>query len=167
MGLTTLADVTRMAGDLPGELQKAQQRGVRKAALIVTRAIRAEIRADSGGDMRLSGVGRKGARVGARYDVKGSINPTAIIRASGPLHFLEHDMPAHSIQPRAVRGRGSRKQFTGTRALMLRDGTFAASAQHPGSRAKRPFEKGWVATRGKTGATFEAEVLKAIRVVLR
>jgi hypothetical protein len=166
MPLNDLAGVARMAAALPEELQKAQIRGVRAAALYVTTGIRGEIRSASGGDNRLSGVGKRGARVGAKYDVKGTVNPTAIIKAIGPLHFLEHDTSPHEIRPRALRGRGSRKRFTGNRALKFKNGLFAASAQHPGTGAKRPFEKGYLKTRDQAGVLYDKEIQAGIRKVL-
>ena len=156
MALKDLAGVTRMAAQLPGELQKGQKTGVRRSALFVTKAIRAEIRAATG-DSRLSGVGRRGARVGAGYDVKGNVNPTALITARGPLHLVERKTNPHTIAPRR---RGRRK------ALALADGGFAAYANHPGTPAKRPFEKGYLRTRDQTGRIFDEEVQKSITRVL-
>lgn len=154
MPLNDLAGVARMAARLPDELQKGQRRGVAKAALTVTRGIRGEIKTATGGDNRLSGVGRKGARVGAKYDIHGTANPTATIRATGPLHLIEHPTSAHIITPKYQK------------ALKLRSGDFAASAMHPGTRAKRPFEKGYLKTRDETGAIFDAEIQKSIIRVL-
>jgi len=161
MPLTTLGDVATMAARLPAELSKAQHRGVQQAALVVTTGIRQEIRLSSGGDMRLSGVGARGVKVGARYDIKGTTNPTAIIRATGPLHLIERKTGPHSI-PRV--GRRRRRRI---RVLKFADGTYARSANHPGTPAKKPFEKGYIKTRDQAGVKFDLEVQKAIRVVLR
>ncbi len=159
--MRTLGDVAKMANRLPAELQRAQLRGVSKAALTVTQGIRSEIRAVTGGSNRLSGVGRRGARVGARYDVKGSINPTALIIATGPMQLLEHDTRPHGITPKRRR-RGGR-----AKALKLTNGQFARSAQHPGTKAKTPFEKGWKRTAPETGAIFDREVQSAIGTSLK
>ena len=158
MPLNDLAGVARMAARLPEELQRAQLRGIRKAALDVTRGIRSEVRSASGGDNRLSGVGKRGTRIGARYTVSGSVNPSAFIKATGPMQLVEHPTRAHEIKPRARR--------KGRAALRFRDGTFAKSAGHPGTSPRRPFERGYLRTRDGTGATFDAEVQKAIRRVL-
>jgi hypothetical protein len=157
MSLSDLGDVARMASRLPEELQKAQVKGVGKAALTVTRGIRGEIRSASGGDNRLSGVGKRGARVGAKYDVKGTVNPSALIVATGPMQLLEHPTRPHGIQPRT---RGKKK------ALKFRDGTFARSASHPGTKPSRPFEKGYMKTRAESGPAFDKEIQNAIRRVL-
>ena len=168
MPLHDLAGLARFAHELPGELQKAQVRGVNQAALHVTKAIRLEIRSVAGAGMRLSGVGRRGARVGARYDVKGTVNPTAIVRATGPLHFVEHDMPPHRITPRGRRRRKRGNGFlSGAKALKLANGQIVAGALHPGTTGSRPFEKGYLKSRGDTGRIYDAEVQRAIRVVLR
>lgn len=164
MALKDLADVARMAADLPDELQKAQRRGVQKAALLVTREIRVQIRAASGGDNRLSGVGRRGARVGAKYDVRGTVNPTALIRATGPLHFLEHPTGPHRID--TVRGRKDTKRRGRAKALRLANGRFFASVMHPGTTPSRPFYKGYIKTRDKTGAVYDREIQLAIRKAL-
>jgi len=146
-----------MASRLPGELQKAQRRGVQQSALVVTRSIRQQVQNATGGDSRLSGVGRRGARVGVRYEVKGTTNPTALIRATGPMHLLEHNTAPHMIQPK-------RKKI---RALRLANGSFAAHVRHPGTRAKVPFEKGYLKARDETGKVFDQQVQQAIVRVLR
>lgn len=160
--------LARMAAALPDELVAAQRRGVAAGALIVTRGIRAEIREATGGDNRLSGVGRRGARVGARYTVLASTrNPVAIIAATGPMQLLEHDTAPHPIRARGTRtptGRARRRR--GAKALHLANGRFAANARHPGTTAKRPFEKGYLRTRDKTGPAYDREVQKAIRKAL-
>lgn len=136
---------------MPKEMRVAEQRAVRKSALAVTGGVRDEIRAATG-DMRLSGVGRRGAKVGARYTVAGA---KATIRATGPLQLIERPTRPHPIAPRKRRN-GKRK------ALRLADGRFVASVQHPGTRGKYPWSKGIEKTRGKSRATFEAEVRNAM-----
>ena len=106
------------------------------------------------GDGRLSGVGKKGAKVGARYDVKGSTNPTALITATGPMQLIERDTKAHTIPKPRRRGR---KRYA------VIDGHAYASAQHPGTRGKRPFEKGWRRAAPQAPAVFQAAVRDAVR----
>jgi hypothetical protein len=148
----TLADLARTAHQLPRELQAAEQRGVRKSALLVTRGIRDEVRAATG-DNRLSGVGRRGARVGAKYDVSGGTNPTAVIRATGPLHLIDRDTDPHTIAPRKRRG---------AKALRLANGSFAASVRHPGTRGKHVWGKGIGKTRAGTRRVFANEIHTAM-----
>ena len=156
--MKTLGDVARMTTRLPDELAKAQRRGVQRGALHVTRGIRDEVRAATGGDMKLSGVGRKGARVGAKYTLGGGSNPTALIKATGPMQLLEHNTRPHIIKPRKRRG---------AKALALRGGGFAAAVRHPGTTAKKPFEKGYLKTRGDTGRIYDREIQAGIRGALR
>lgn len=162
--MTTLGDVAKFASSLPKELHWAQTRGVRKGALLVTTAMRQEVKLAVGSDSRMSGVGGRGAKIGARYDVRGERNPTAIIRATGPAHLIERDTEPHEIRPRRRRGRG---RATQRRALRFANGGFAASAIHPGTRGKRPFEKAYLRTRGKTGAVYDAEIQRAITKAMK
>ena len=104
--------------------------------------------------MRLSGIGERGARVGARFDVFGTVNPSAVVKATGPLHLLEHDTDPHDIGPKKGR--------RGAKALRLANGRFASGVHHPGTTGSRPFEKGYLKTRARTGPAFDAEVQKAI-----
>lgn len=119
---TELGLKLRKAG---GAIDGAAKDGVRKAALLVKTSVVSEM----GGVKSLRGVGRKGARIGVRFDVKGTGNPTALVRATGPFHLLERDTKPHEITPK-------RKQ-----ALKIGRG-FASSVWHPGTRGKHPWEKG-------------------------
>jgi len=166
VALNNLADVTRMAATLPDALQRAQIAGVTKSALLVTTAIRGEIRAATG-DNRLSGVGARGARVGAKYDVKGSTNVTAIVSAKGPLQLIERDTAPHLIIPRGRRVGKRGRRLKGGMVLHMANGGFAASAVHPGTRGKHPFERGYLKSRDKTGRVFDLEIQRAIRAVLK
>lgn len=177
--MSGLVRVTQIAVQLGPELQAAQTRGIRQGALAVTTAIRAEIRADTG-DMRLSGVGRRGARVGARFDVKGTVNPTAIVTATGPLHLIERSTQPHPITPRgrrvskrwqnaAAKGKADPSKpiyLAGAKALHF-DGRFSMSAQHPGTGAKRPFARGVARSKDRPAIILDQEIQNAIRRVLR
>ena len=148
-----LADLARSVAQTPEALQRGALRGVTAASLYVTREIRDEIRGVTG-DMRLSGVGRRGARVGAKYDVKGTGgNPSVLITATGPIQLIERDTAPHEMRPRRRRG---------AKALRLPDGSFYAHVQHPGTRGKHPFEHG--AERGGLRSTekFNAAVEKEL-----
>lgn len=115
----------------------ADRAGVNAGALILTNSVRAAIAAAAPGS-RLHGVGRKGAKVGARYNVIGVDHPTALIQASGPLQLIERPTSAHRIEPRSKPG--SRRR--GARALTF-DGVARGGVNHPGShKPKHPFAKG-------------------------
>ena len=148
------------------------RQGVQKAALVATTAARASIAAGSGGDSALSNVGRQGgAKVGARFDVKGTQNPSALIRATGPLHLLDNPTKPHTIVPRGLkkgRSRASRGDFYN--ALFGGGSGFGSAkplrtpygpryrVQHPGTRGKRTFWRGIDAARPLVPLTFRTEV---------
>jgi len=126
------------------------------------------IRQHSGGDYRMSGVGRaKGragnARVGANYRVT-KTKMEAFIKATGPLHLLENDTRGRVIRSayqtgkyrRASRGSGGAmmSQFIGPalpgstfrggrRAVLNIPGVgFRRSARHRGTRGKQTWTLG-------------------------
>lgn len=165
---------TSIAQTVP-ELRTAQARGVQKAALEAKTIINTEIRKVAGADMRLSGAGKRGARVGARYDIKGSTNPTALIRALGPIQLIERDTKPHLIAPRAsfvtrggVRVRQGRRSAAGRRlrggktALTI-GGNLRASAEHPGTKGRHPFQRGAEKASKVTPEIFQAEVDRGLR----
>ena len=115
-------------------IQKVNRDAVNDAALAGKRIIEGSIRTVVP-DMNMSGVG-KGAKVGVRYDIKGSRNPTALMRATGPLHLVENSTGAHTIPRAASRRRGKRKR------LAFPDGSVRRSVQHPGTKGQAPFAKG-------------------------
>lgn len=145
-------DAFNMAASLPDATAKATA----SAALEVTNTIRAEIRTDSGGDMVLSGMG---AKVGARYSVRGGSSPTALISATGPMQILESDTQSHSILSGGVgrakgRSRAARRQakqelynalfggqFSGARPLSTPYGP-RYSVNHPGTKGKKTWSRG-------------------------
>lgn len=118
--------MSRVATNLSRETRFA----VGKAALLVKTSVQREL----GGTKVLRGVGRRGARIGVRYDVKGGQQAAALVRMTGPAHLIERSTRPHTIEPRRRR--------RGGQALRLADGSFAASVQHPGTRGKHPWEKG-------------------------
>lgn len=161
-----LADLAASAARTAEALPAAQKRGVTRAALHVTKVVRSEIASATGGDSRLSGVGKKGARVGAKYDVVGEVNPSALIKGTGPLHLLERDTRAHLIWPKgrtfaATRRGGVRRRGT-TRALKIGPG-YAAYAAHPGTRGKHTFERAWKAAAPEAARIFANEVRDTFR----
>lgn len=158
MTTRTLADLSASLAATPKAMQRGQRRGVNKAALHVTRSVRREIVLVTG-DNRLSGVGRRGAKVGAGYNVRGRVNPTALISARGPLHLIERDTGAHSIEPRRKRARGNRKR----RAALKFGATYATAVDHPGTRGQRPFGKGVDRVKRDVAKIIEDEVWYFVR----
>lgn len=169
------ADLAASFAAMPAAIEDAQHKGVRAAALAVTGAIRGEIGSATGGSMRLSGVGRKGARVGARFQMEGGLGePAALIKATGPLQLIERDTAAHSIIPRGWRvsrkwGRlaakgavdPSRPVYLGKgKVLKIGDG-FRMFADHPGTKGKHPFEHGWRKRRDEVPAIVQEKIRQA------
>lgn len=125
---------------LPDAIQAANRDGVNRSALAITNQVRDSIRAATG-DMRMSGIGRRGAKVGARYDVKGAANPTALIRATGPVHLLEGGRRGgYEIRPRSRRGAGRRRG--GRPPALLINGQFRPSATGGSVSARRVWSRG-------------------------
>jgi hypothetical protein len=117
------------------EIADAQRKAVERASFELKRGVEKEIERVAP-SRRLRGVGRKGARIGARFDVKGKRNPAGIVKAFGPLHLIERATDPHDITPKRHRGRrGS------ARALKVA-GVFRSKARHPGTTGKFPFAKG-------------------------
>jgi hypothetical protein len=155
---------------LAAEIRGAERHAVNAAALEMKRAVDREI-GRVAPRRRMRNVGKRGARVGVRYDIKGTRNPTALIRATGPLHLLERKTQPHTIYVRAARarGRGSSRLNTGRRlaqvfggrgaygwgALTMPDGQYRRVVSHPGTSGKRPWAKGVAAGRPRA--------LKALR----
>lgn len=134
-------------------LQRAQRSGVEAAAREIKMVALPFMQAAAGGNLRLSGVGGKkmraggGAKVGVRYDMKGTVNPTAIVYAVGPAHLLERGAKPHHI-PKA-RGVGSRKKLSSgavvskrssrARLLVINGRVITGPVIHPGAPGKFPW----------------------------
>lgn len=127
---TTLLGFAQRMAHAPEVLKATEKDMVRAAALAVTLAERESVSSATHGSNRLSGVGRKGAKLNVGFDLKGS---TALVRARGPLHLIESDNKAHVIVPRRRRGR---------RALAGNGFGPVASVNHPGTSGKHPWAKG-------------------------
>ena len=138
---------------LPGDVKRkvrAMERAVvsdrativRQAANQAAEEQRFVVRSDTGGDMKLSGVGRRrgrpgGRAVGVRVRMAGD---TAEVLASGPMPLIDRPVPPHMITSAYGRGRGA---ISGRRAVINIPGIgFRASAQHPGTRGKNTWARG-------------------------
>lgn len=124
--------LNRVAVDVSRDIGKVQL----SAALAAKKIHQARIGADSGGDSRMSGVGKSGGKVGVRYKQQGD---TVVIEATGPLHLLERPTKPHKIRPRGKKRRGVVIPGVGVRA----------SANHPGTRGKATWAKGRAAAEPK------------------
>jgi hypothetical protein len=130
-------DISHLGRDLTdraNKMDRAVKRGARDILIAGAKAAKDAqldvLRGDSGGDLRLSHVGRRGASVGARYDLRGD---TVDIKATGPVPLIANPIGVHRI-PRANRRR---------RGVIAIPGIgVRASANHPGTRGKDTWNKG-------------------------
>lgn len=184
----SLSDFAIDLAVLPGMIEQATVEATSKAALIVTNSARDQIRTASGGDNVLSHVGKRGSRVGARFDVKGTHNPTALVRAFGPLQLIERDTKPHTILPAGVgratgRSKGARRAAKQELFNALFGGSFSARGskavplrtpygpryrvQHPGTTGKHPFEKGVTAVQHKVPKVYQDALKRAMARAFR
>jgi hypothetical protein len=122
------SDLRRFAADG----SNFEKRLATSAALTVKDATLRELRV-AAPRLRLSGVGKRGARVGVRYD-QGNTPGTMLVRATGPVHLIESDTKAHPIPKARKRGR---KRYVVIPGVGVR-----SSVKHPGTSGKHPWRKG-------------------------
>lgn len=115
-----------------GELRRLERNMVLVAAQTVKTSVQTQLGAAGVQNGKLRGVGKRGAKVGVRYDVLGD---KALVRATGPFHLLERDTKAHQIPK--VRGARARK-----RVVVIPGVGVRAWANHPGTKGKHPWAKG-------------------------
>ena len=103
---------------------------VKESSLIVKLAVTRRAPA------RLSGVGKRGAKLGVRYNVAGSGDDAkSLIFATGPFHLIERNTKSHRIPKQ--RGRRARQRYAVIPGVGVR-----AYANHPGTKGQHPWEKG-------------------------
>lgn len=131
-------------------------------------------------------VGKSGARWSVRYDVKGTHNPTALVRFTGPVHIVEGSTRAHLInaaRARSVSARDRREaaalfkmlggggkvsvRRSGARALALPDGNFRGSVRHPGTPGKRFFTAARLEVERRAPATIKAGIVRGLHSAFR
>lgn len=136
------------ASELAGKLTAAGERiqgttreGVREAA-IAAKAIFEQQLIGAIGGRRMSGVGRSGARVGVRFtNPTSNVNPTSIVRYTGPVHLVNTGTRPHWIAPRNNNSFG-RSRGKGAFALYFPDGEVRGfPVFHPGSAGKNFFPR--------------------------
>jgi hypothetical protein len=148
-----LGDLAESVSSAVSAFPAAERRGVQRASWRVRDSARSEIRRATG-DMRLSGVGYRGAKVGARAQMKRTKAARAEVSATGPLHLIERDTEPHII-PR-VRGKRARKRYVKV------DGKIKAWASHPGTSGQYPFAKGVKKAAPEVPKIVRAEIGRAI-----
>lgn len=169
--------ILRIMSGIERAIQDGRSAAIKKAALAGKVIHAAEISKASGGDSKLSGVGPKGAKVGVRFDMaRGSFDPEALLKATGPMQLIESDTSGHVIRSRHATGY-KRRGFVGptlpgqfrvkntfgpklSPVLNIPGIGYRRSARHPGTRGKHPWQKGKdrarpVETRIMRGATWD------------
>ena len=124
------------------EITRANRVGVEKACLAGKNVMLSAMVASLGGN-RLSGVGKNGAKVGVRYHVKGYTNPVGVIQYTGPAHLANSGTRPHQILPRSrqTTAKGNRRRGSAKALSPAGNPWAAASADHPGTKGKKFFEK--------------------------
>lgn len=138
------AELSRKLSKLAVEYQNQDAVVVREAAQLTKQAVLARA------PKRLSGVGKKGARLNARYVLSLSGDtPSALVFAQGPWQFIENDTRPHRIPRQTARKRGKRRYAVvpgvGPRAYAL----------HPGTRGQHPWRNGVLAAEPAIARMFD------------
>lgn len=126
--------------------------GVVAGTKVMRDSIVAELGSVTHGTGRLSGVGKKGTRLGVRTIV----GTQGIVTATGPWQFIEGDTRRHDVRPKRRRGK---------KALSIGGGAYASAKNTGGSKGKHPFAKGTIAGQPLVGAAFQAAEDAALREV--
>ncbi len=121
----TVAQAAVAFANAPNVIRAEIKKSVQVAGLLLAQSARSAQPASG----MLRNVGQFGAPVGAKSDVRGNARPTALIKATGPLHLLDFPTRAHTITARR-------------RKMLKLPGGFARSVRVPGTKGKRTFAKG-------------------------
>lgn len=176
----TSRSAAQLASKLDGfarTVPDANLAATKAAAQLVKDATLQRARTASGGDLKLSKVGKTGGRLNVHYRVDGKVSANAVVRAVGPWQLVENRVRPHLIGPKRVKGgtrlkrgavnrtgmkRRERAIDEGTAIYGTRDvlsfgnGQFARYAPHPGVPVgKKPWAKGIAEAKPKTAAVFQ------------
>jgi hypothetical protein len=145
------AELRRKLDRLGDEFADIPLSAVREGSQIIKTAVTRRAPA------RLSGVGKRGAKIGVRYNV-GNFGGEAksLIHATGPFHLIERDTKAHRIPKE--RGRRARKRYAVIPGVGVR-----AWAKHPGTKGQHPWAKGLLAARPAVQRVLESKAAHALR----
>lgn len=148
-------------GRFADQLPQASRAGVVASAVHVKRSVQAFVGPATGGDFRLSGVGRRGAKVNVRFDNPvGKLEPAVLVRMVGPAHLIENPTKPHRIpNPRRRRGR--------RRVVSIPGVGVRAYANHPGTRGRKPWAKGVAVAKPKLRGIYSAAVVDTMRKSFR
>lgn len=156
---------------------KGSRATIEQAALVSKKRIEAQRDRDTGGDGRLSGVGKSGAKLGVSYKMEGTATaPRAFIKATGPWPLIENNTSGRVVRSRHAKGSGRRGligpaapgQFKGGgRAVLNIPGVgFRRSARHPGTTGKKTFAKGRAASIAPATALIKKRSTEIVKAAL-
>lgn len=158
--MTTLPQFVAKLEAAQAGLSQAATVGVVSAARYAGRSVEAIM------PNRLSGVGKRGARLGTRVypPRRGAASVDALLRVTGPAQLIERDTAAHDI-PRQ-RTAGGRRRRAANKVLAFPDGGFRRGpVHHPGTSGQHPFARGVTAALPAVGRIMDepyAAVLRSI-----
>lgn len=155
---SSVADLSGRLIRVGQDITRANRVGVEKACLAGKQTMLASMAA-AGLGRRISGVGKSGANVNVRYDVRGYQNPVGILRYVGPVHLVNSPTKPHEILPRARQRTAKGNARRGAKALAPKGGGWTrASAKHPGTKGKKFAEKAEPIVLAQSKRIIEAEV---------
>jgi hypothetical protein len=168
--------------------QRSQKDAVYRASMTLKRSIESELTRAVGGDHEMSNLMKRNGtppkQMTLGFNVKGTLNPTALLVARGPWGLIEHGAKPHPIFPRlgAITGRGAtraRRQrqlaqafggrgvYSGVRPMPI-NGDFRYSVRrHPGFKGKLPFNRGLERAKPQAIKELHATVHSAVVDVVR
>ncbi len=127
---SSAAQLAAKFGQAAVALSDAEREGVREAGIVAKAIFIAELPT-----RRMSGVGRSGAKLGARFTQPKGSPPYTVVSFTGPVHLLNNRIGRHLIGPkgwRRARGAKGRLKFTGG------DGEIRSGVVlHPGVAGKK------------------------------
>lgn len=144
-----VSEWAQRAATLPAVIVQATPRAVHAGAIPLELQARANLRAASGGDQRLSRVrSGKGARVDVKVTLQGSgSGARALVLPVGPVSLVENDTRAHQQPFRylAERTGGARSYNMNRRRKAVRQRVMVipgigvrTHVRHPGTRGSQP-----------------------------
>lgn len=171
-----------MIHNLGHAVVNANQKTMAKAAHVADVEHKKALKAAVGSDMRMSNVGknrgRKGnAKLGIAWDFKGSqVSPDVVIRATGAAWpLIERNTAPHMVRsaylPGSRRRRAGITYSTGgrrtwdRRAVLNLGGSigFRRSVMHPGTKGKKPFQKGVDQAKPRVTRIIRTRTFRAIK----
>lgn len=147
-------DVIRRLGLVAGDLARIQGEGARQIAQRQSSLATANMKRISG-DGRLSGVGKRGAKVGVQMRRRGQSNWQ--VRATGPWQLVEGNTKAHSLNRRRAR-RGRRQVYNTPWGFRAR-----IPGQHPGTRGRYPWKTALDITKREAPGIYRRQIAASMQ----